>query len=324
MKGSGLKRCLALMAVTLFTCAASAQYVPSMTLGKPQKKHNEGYWGPGNTFSHLDLSLSLGTTGIGIDVAMPICQFAQVHIGYEFMPHFKKSISSKVQIGNEESIQYDDNNNRIETHYTEVADSLYNLMGYDMQPFVDMTSRITMNNFKFLVDIFPLTDNKKLHVTVGFYYGPSAYAEITHDGGSTPTLQCISYYNNNYETMYDGKFKDYGTAGIPMGKYDDDNTDYKMTPSSKGEITIPVKTNSFKPYLGVGYEANLLKKREDLKFAVTGGLMFWGTPSMVTPDGVNLTKDVSDISGDMGSYVKVASFLKAFPVISFRIIKNIF
>ena len=53
--------------------------------------------------------------------------------------------------------------------------------------------------------------------------------------------------------------------------------------------------------------------------------MFWGgKPSMVSPDGVNLTDDVSDIPGDMGSYVNFISKLKAFPVINFRFIKNIF
>ena len=104
-----------------------------------------------------------------------------------------------------------------------------------------------------------------------------------------------------------------------------DGKDYKMTPSDKAEINISVKTNSFKPYLGVGYEANLLKKRDDFKFAVTGGLIFWGgKPSMVTPDGKDLTRDVSDIPDDMGSYVSFISKLVAFPAINVRIIKNIF
>ena len=325
MKGFGMKRYLALLAGVLFASAVNAQYVPSMSTGNREKTEvKAGYWHRGNMFQHLDVAFSLGTTGIGIDVAMPVCEIAQVRMGYDFMPHFRKSISSKLKIGDEESIQYDDKRDRKATHYTEVADSMYSLFGYNMMPYIDMTSRLTMNNFKFMVDVFPLSGNKKLHFTVGFFWGPSQFAEIRHDSEFTPTLQCVSAYNGMYPTAYDGIWQDYGMAGFPMGK-DGDGKDYKMTPSDKAEINISVKTNSFKPYLGVGYEANLLKKRDDFKFAVTGGLIFWGgKPSMVTPDGKDLTRDVSDIPDDMGSYVSFISKLVAFPAINVRIIKNIF
>ena len=68
-----------------------------------------------------------------------------------------------------------------------------------------------------------------------------------------------------------------------------------------------------------------LKKRPDIKFAVTGGIMFWGgSPSLYTADGVNLVKDVDGIEGKTGNYVKLMSKLKAYPTIGVRIIKNIF
>ena len=331
MNGLGIKRCLALVAVALVAHAVSAQYVPSVKLGKKEKVPvKAGYWHRGNTFEHLDLSLSLGTSGIGVDLAMPVCEFAQVRVGYELMPHFKRHISADVMIGNEKSIQYDENRDRIETNYDRVRELIYKTYGYDMMPTIEMTSSITMNNFKFLVDIFPLSDNKKLHATIGFYWGPSQFAKIESDGSSTATLQAVSAYNKLYKAAIEGTgdpnlnyLKDYGPAGFPMGKRGDQ--DYKMTPGNQGVISIPVKTNSFKPYLGIGYEAAFSKKHDDLKFAVTGGLMFWGgKPSMVSPDGVNLTDDVSDIPGDMGSYVNFISKLKAFPVINFRFIKNIF
>lgn len=332
MKGSGIKRCLAIVAAVLFTQAVSAQYIPAMTPGKKQKvPEKAGYWHRSNTFQHMDLSLSLGTTGIGLDIAMPLCEYAQVRVGYELMPHFKKHISADVMVGDEKSLQYDVNGNRIETNYERARNLIYGLYGYDMMPTIDMTSRITMNNFKFLVDIFPLSDNKKLHATIGFYWGPSQFSKIEHDDASTATLQAVSAYNKLYNAAVSGTgdpaldyIKDYGSAGFPMGKKND-GTNYRMTPGDKGAISIPVKANAFKPYVGIGYESAFSKKHEDLKFAVTGGLMFWGgTPSMVTPDGVNLTEDVSDISGDMGSYVNFVSKLKAFPVISFRFIKNLF
>ena len=44
------------------------------------------YWKEHDIFQHLDLSVTLGTTGIGIDVASPVTEWAQLRLGYEFMP----------------------------------------------------------------------------------------------------------------------------------------------------------------------------------------------------------------------------------------------
>lgn len=331
MKGLAKKRCLALLAGALMAIPASAQYIPSMSVGNPekQKRATGVYWHPGNTFSHLDLALSVGSSGIGIELASPLCEIAQVRLGYEIMPPFRRKLTSEVMVGNEKSHIYNENGDRIESNFTRVRDMMYNQLGYLMMDHIDMTGTLTMNNFKFLVDIFPLSGNKNLHVTVGFYWGPSEIAKIKHDNNSTATLQCVSAYNKN---------PIYGTAGFLMGKYSHDvmgadrttvlvttGDDYKMTAGETGEIYIPVKTNAFRPYLGIGYEANILKKREDLKFAVTGGAMFWGgTPSMITSDGVNLTKDVSDITGKTGSYVNLMSKLIICPAITVRLIKTIF
>lgn len=326
MKGLGIKKGLTLLAIVLIAHVASAQYVPAMSVGKKVKvPEKAGYWHRGNTFQHLDVALSLGITGIGIEVASPICEIAQVRVGYEFMPHFRKSLSADLMIGNEECLQYDQNGDRIETNYDKVREMMYKETGYDMNPYVDMTSRITMNNFKFLVDIFPLSDNKKLHATIGFYWGPSEVSRIESNSSSYATLYCVSAYNKKYqEASAEDEIKSYGSAGFKMGSFDS-GSQYKMTPGDKGNINIPVKTNSFKPYIGVGYEAAFSKKHDDLKFAVSGGVMFWGgKPSMVTPDGVNLTENVSDVPGKMGSYVDFVSFLKVCPTVSFRFIKNIF
>ena len=332
MKGSAKRRCLALLAGALMMLPAAAQYIPAMQVGKTGKKLTQAtgvYWHSGNTFSHLDLALSVGSTGVGIELASPLCEFAQVRMGYEIMPPFKKKLTSEVMVGNEKAHLYNENGNRISSNFTKVRDMMYEQLGYDMMDHIDMTGTLTINNFKFLVDIFPLSGNHQLHVTIGFYWGPSQIAKIEHDGNSAATLQCVSAYNKN---------PIYGTAGFMMGQYDHDvssadgtsvlvkNGDiYKMTPGEAGEIYIPVKTNAFRPYLGIGYEGNILKKREDLKFAVTGGVIFWGgTPSMITPDGVNLTKDVSDIPGKTGGYVNFMSKLIICPAVTVRLIKTIF
>jgi hypothetical protein len=90
-------------------------------------------------------------------------------------------------------------------------------------------------------------------------------------------------------------------------------------------VTVTAKSNSFKPYLGFGYGGRMIKNRDDWQVSFDCGAMFWGgTPNLYMHDGINLTEDVENISGQVGTYVDLFSAFKVFPVLSFRITKRIF
>ena len=329
-----MKRSLILLVIALMVIPAKAQYYPSQSIEKPVRPMDP-YWHTGNLFQHLDVALSLGTSGIGIEVASPICKYAQVRVGYELMPHFKKHKGHDVLVGGQTSHQYDDKGYRKETNYDKARDLMWREDGLDMYDHVNFTGRFTMQNFKFLVDVFPLADNKKLHLTVGFYWGPSEIADFKNDSGYDGTVACITAYNTKYANASpDDVIKEYGPAGVNGGVFKNDIKDasgkvihkagsnYLLTGGNKGTINVAVKTNSIKPYLGVGYASIFTKKRPDIKWAVTGGVMFWGgTPSMYTPDGINMTKDLNN---EGWSSVSLISKLQVYPTIGFRVIKNIF
>ena len=38
-------------------------------------------------FKHLDASLTVGSTGLGFDLASPMGEYAQLRAGFSFMPH---------------------------------------------------------------------------------------------------------------------------------------------------------------------------------------------------------------------------------------------
>ena len=333
-----MKRGLVLLTtLTVFALSGMAQYIPSVPMEKRVKTVSDDYWHWGNTFKHLDLALNVGTSGIGIEIASPVCEFAQIRIGYDLMPHFRKKLTSAIMVGNEKAYIHDQNGFLVESNYTKLRDMLYEEAQYDLKDHIDMTGRLTMQNFKFLVDIFPLSGNKKLHVTLGVYLGASEFAKIESDDAFKCSLAAAYTYNKIYASgAASDVVKSFGTAGYYMGKFNKDmkladgtsvkaGDPYKMTGGSDGRILIPVKVNSVKPYIGIGYENYISKKRRDIKFAVTGGLMFWGgAPSLYTADGVNLVKDVDGLEGKTGSYVSLMSKLKAYPNIGVRIIKNIF
>jgi hypothetical protein len=243
-----------------------------------------------------------------------------------------------------------------------MAEVLYGLTGFKVDQNVTMKGKPTMWNFKFMVDVYPFKNNKHWHFTAGFHWGPSKIAEAVNAQEDSPSLFAVGMYNHIYDVAYADWVLDIptplietettgavymdpnmektilsmGRMGIPIGKYSHDMTDaqgnihkkgetYYMQPNENSMVSVDARTNSFKPYLGVGYEGRLIKGNDNYKIGFDAGLMFWGgTPSIITHDGMDLANDVEDINGKVGDYVKLIKGVKAFPVLNLRITRRIF
>jgi hypothetical protein len=309
-----------------------------------------------NMFNHLDLGVTLGTTGIGLDAAMPVGDYVKLRTGFEVMPRFNYDMNFGVE-------SFDGTGTSIDqSTFNRMADVLYGLTGFKVDQNVTMKGKPTMWNFKFMVDVYPFKNNKHWHFTAGFHWGPSKIAEAVNAQEDSPSLFAVCMYNHIYDVAYADWVLDIptplietettgavymdpnmektilsmGRMGIPIGKYSHDMTDaqgnvhkkgetYYMQPNENSMVSVDARTNSFKPYLGVGYEGRLIKGNDNYKIGFDAGLMFWGgTPSIITHDGMDLANDVEDINGKVGDYVKLIKGVKAFPVLNLRITRRIF
>ncbi len=113
------------------------------------------YWKEHNIFQHLDVSLTAGTPGIGIDVASPVGDYVQLRAGFEVMPRFTADMEFDLTINGQPARAYDSQGNRVETSFDKMKEVLYQFTGYDVDDHVDMIGKPTLTNFKFLVDVFP-------------------------------------------------------------------------------------------------------------------------------------------------------------------------
>ena len=309
-----------------------------------------------NMFNHLDLGVTLGTTGIGLDAAMPVGDYVKLRTGFEVMPRFNYDMNFGVE-------SFDGTGTTIDqSTFNRMAEVLYGLTGFKVDQNVTMKGKPTMWNFKFMVDVYPFKNNKHWHFTAGFHWGPSKIAEAVNAQEDSPSLFAVGMYNHIYDVAYADWVLDIptplietettgavymdpsmektilsmGRMGIPIGKYSHEMTDaqgnvhkkgetYYMQPNENSMVTVDARTNSFKPYLGVGYEGRLIKGNDNYKIGFDAGLMFWGgTPSIITHDGMDLANDVEDINGKVGDYVKLIKGVKVFPVLNLRITRRIF
>lgn len=352
------------------TAQSGAHKSTSLTLGDFESSESSKYisvfqyWKEHDIFQHLDVSLTTGTTGIGIDVASPIGDYLQLRAGYEYMPRFTKIMKFDMTINGEPARSYDENGNRQETKFDKLRDFLYGFTGYDVEDHADMIGKPTINNFKFMLDVFPFKSHKtlkNLHFTAGFYLGPSKFAEAVNTTETMVSLVSAGMYNSIYTKAVNGEplidfssfssfqgvtielpeqarkvIAGFGKLGFAVGYYKNDFVDsngvehragerYIVEPNEDSMVLVEAKSNSFKPYLGFGYGGRLLKKRDDWKVSFDCGVMFWGgTPDLYVHDGTNLTKDVERINGQVGTYVDLLKVFTVYPVLSFRLTKRIF
>lgn len=313
-------------------------------------------------FKHLDLSVTMGTTGVGLDLAVPLSNVVQLRTGFTYMPRWNATMDFDIRIG-DGTLTLEEEMSR----FSKLSGMLAELTGTEVDNEIDMVGTPTFDNFKLLVDVFPFR-NKHWHFTGGFYLGPSRVAKAINAVYDATALVSVSFYNSLYDKVYasylsDGdvpymtisgtslyanydlvqKLENYGKMGVHVGEYKD-GTPFRVVPGDNNTVSAKVEVNSFRPYLGFGYGGRLAKGNDDYYVSFDCGVMFWGgTPKIITynyeetgeydPDTylpiyerkeVDLAKDVTNIRGKVGRYVDILKAFKAYPVLSVRFTRRLF
>ncbi len=298
-------------------------------------------------FNHLDLGITAGTTGIGVEVASPLGQYLRVRTGVDYMPHFSYMMNFGIRLGDDPQGKYDENGNL--TQFGKLAGLLKDMTGYEPDDHATMEGHPTFTNYKFLVDVLPF-QNKKWRFTVGFYAGGSRVAEAENVIEDASTLFAVSLYNNLYEKVKNEeeifmgaefppeiseKILSYGTMGMILGSYSHDITDkegnilhkkgepYKMFPNEKNMVESYIKANKVRPYIGFGY-GGPLRRNEKIDCSFDLGAMYLGDVHVYTHDGTCLSHDVHHYGSSIKDYMNFFNNVKVYPVLNFRISYRLF
>lgn len=309
-----------------------------------------------NILNHLDLGLTVGTTGVGLDFALPVGNVVKVRTGVSYMPPVKVPLHFDI-------MSYNGSEAVTESTFEKAQALLKSMTGFDVNKEVTIDGKPDMLNFKLLVDVYPFR-NKHWHFTAGFYAGPKKIATAVNGLSEAPTLVGVGMYNSIYDffTSVDeygdpiymskpiygdyyidpdvgdamrDKIMGYGRMGVHIGNYKDSGKPFMMEPGNDATLRAEAWVNRFRPYVGFGY-GGFVDKAKRLSISFDCGAMFWGGhPKIITYNGVkadpndpdyavDLTRDVEDIGGKVGDYVKLIKALKVYPVLDFRISYRIF
>lgn len=134
-----------------------------------------------NVFNHLSIGLDTGTPGWGLDVAMPVCDYMQVRVGFATFP--KITVNTDLDVG---------------------APSVPD---YDIPSNIDIKGRTGFTNGKLLLDVYPFRKSG-FHVTLGAYFGASEIAKANNKENGV--LKELAAYNAANPS---------GQYGVELGDY---------------------------------------------------------------------------------------------------------
>ena len=341
---------MTVVALSLNAQTSVQQELPVLNEKKSEYVPVWQYWQEHDIFQHLDASISLGTTGVGVELSTPMGKSFNLRGGFSVMPKFHHNMTFGVQVGETNDA----------SKFNRLSQMLQSITGYHVNNSVDMIGEPTWSNAHLLVDVFPLR-KKHWHFTAGVFVGPSKVAKAYNTTEDMPSLMALSIYNQMYEKAIDYqplvefgnlrfpdgdldlqdnlyvKFNSYGRMGVHVGDYTHDIYDvngnllhekgkpYMMEPDNDMMVKVTVKANSVRPYFGLGYRGRLFKGNDKCFISFDCGAMFWGgSPRIYTHDGTDLANDVENIKGKVGTYVDLIKAFKVFPLLNLSISQRIF
>lgn len=244
-------------------------------------------------FNHLSVGLSTGTTGTGIDVAMPVHKLVTVRAGFSGWNigdiRFK-AVNTASEITQMQMVEYD------AVERAQMVDK------------VQLALKPNFWNVYLLGEVHPFK-NQPFYFSAGLFVGSKHFLHFrnTNEGGLGflyDANQKVEDYNRVYHTNYP-------PIGLKFG-------DYVFTADEKGNIDVRMKTNVVKPYVGIGFGQHFAKVHR-VSLAVDAGLLFWGAPKFLLNNDTEI-KSSGRNSGISGSL----SWLKAWPNLEIRVAYKIF
>lgn len=277
-------------------------------------------------FNHLAVGVSVGTPGVGLDLAMPICEYVTVRAGVSYVPTITvKDIGVDVSGQQSEWAGYQATYKLMQASksYLDVAgqkaiDEVGNYMNEPLPNEVKIDGKLDRLDYKLLFDVYP-SKKSTFHLTLGFYSGKSQVVEA-YTTNCQSQLQALTYYNENLANKtFTANVPVVGPQTFTFGKeIGAEVGDYLIKPNGD-QARAMIKVNGFRPYAGIGF-GNIVPKKHKVTFAFDLGCQFWGTPGVYIEqkDGdVKLDKD-TEVDGDGGA-LKLISQFSVYPVLNFRL-----
>lgn len=271
-------------------------------------------------FKHLSIGLEAGTTGAGVELALPIVKdHLVIKAGYNF-PRININVTEPFETAEIADLVVDVNR---QLQKLGIDDRLENRFGNTTT--INVKAKANFCNAKMMLEYYPAR-RSSFHITAGFYAGNADL--VTADGFTTE-----AFWSDVKATQVDVRALKAKYADVP-GVQDVDvefidnmkgtvgGETYKVTEKNGcANIAADLKIAKFRPYFGIGVGRSVPKGH----FGVQGdfGVSYHGKPVIESPNRVAFDPE-AEVFDDADDILALIQKVCVYPQISVRFIYRIF
>lgn len=239
-------------------------------------------------FNHVGLNAGVGTEGISIGVAAPISNFVELEAGVDILPKILKK-SDQMNMTVDASII-------VQGQTVKIPDSK-----------VDVDADFSRTALHAKANIYPFGGNSKFFVAAGFAYGGAKLAKLS--GHSDDLAHFIQKYPEYEKDILKH-------VGVEL-------SDYNISFDKNGDIKADLRSNSFRPYLGLGFGRVVPKNRLGFRWEI--GCQYMGKLKIYQNGSeVDVRKALNDSMGeDGGDIADIVDKIQFYPVLKLQIVGRI-
>lgn len=273
-------------------------------------------------FKSLSIGVEVGTTGLGVDIAVPLITDHLVVRGGLTAPSLSYPFNIKVGMSELNQEIADANAMLGQSGIDERISTSFSDMDLTLTPVLNLSTA------KLLFEIYPFRKSS-FHIVAGAYMGIGdnfiAATAMTDKAfwSDYKSLQGeISAINEKYAGV-----PGYETIDISSAKFNVLDKSYEFREDGgRGALDAELQIAKFRPYVGLGFGRSMPKKHLGFQFEI--GAWYHGKPSLVSGSQIDYDASLPDMTpdffGDGGMESILDKWGRFYPQLSLRLIYRIF
>ena len=272
------------------------------------------------SFKHLSVGLEVGTTGAGLQLALPVVtDHLVLTAGYNFPSIGWNSTMSIPTSDLRDGV--DKFNSSLSS--AGLSDRIQNRFGSSTDATVK--ANVNLGRAKMMLEYYP-SKKSSFHITAGFYAGGADF--ISADLSSTQAfmsdvkatqseIKALQQKYSDYEEV-----RSYNLESIEDLKISASGKSYQLKEKDGcAQISASIRTAKVLPYLGIGIGRSF----PDGHFGVQGdlGVAYHGKPSLYSPNEVAYDSAAQVLSG-LEDALEIVEKVCVYPQLSVRLVYKIF
>ena len=260
-------------------------------------------------FKHLSVGLEVGTTGAGVELALPVVtDHLVLKAGYNF-PNINAKTTTNVSISNFSS-DINEFVGAANDLLAELGES-DRLVTLPNSTTVDVKGTVNFGAFKAMLEYYP-SKNSGFHITAGLYAG-------SKDNLISAEFDCSEIWNI-YQTdlaivnKYASELEEAEVGDIPDPKFSLNGKSYQLSST----LNAGIKVAKLRPYLGIGFGRSIPETHFGFQFDL--GVWYHGKPEISSANEIKYDPSYAEFNADLSTLEKIV----VYPQLSFRLIYRIF